>query len=36
MYSPSRKADENYKLLTKYGCSPDTPNKMGFSYNQIN
>ena len=42
MFCPSGKGEvdsseyENYKLLTKYGCSPDTPNKMGFSYNRIN
>ena len=27
---------DNYKFLVDYACSPDTPNNMGFSYNQIN
>ena len=42
LYQPSQKSMhdafeyDNYKFLADYACSPDTPNNMGFSYNQIN
>lgn len=42
LYHPSRKTLQdaleygNYKFLADYACAPDTPNNMGFSYNQIN
>ena len=42
MFNPSRKSEYDvreydcYEFLTENGASPDTPNNMGFSYNQIN
>lgn len=41
LYRPSCKTGydvfeyDNYKFLVDYACAPDTPNDMGFSYNQI-
>lgn len=41
LYCPSRNTQDdaleynNYEFLADNACSPDTPNNMGFSYNQI-